>query len=158
MLGILVMYPPLSSLLKTGNYWIVKLWHLACLSISAQVAIIPLTLLYFHQFPIYFIFVNLLVVPLLFVIIISGLLFLITTNLPLVGIAITWVFQKCLWILNFIVMESEKLPLHVIKGISVTYFEALLLYACICVFLLYCFSRKYIYLFLTLVALPLFLA
>ena len=35
----------------------------SCLSLSAQLATLPIMMFYFHQFPVYFLIANLLVVP-----------------------------------------------------------------------------------------------
>ena len=44
--------------------WLVqKVWELACVSIAAQIATLPLTFYYFHQFPVYFLIANVTVIP-----------------------------------------------------------------------------------------------
>lgn len=40
-----------------------KLWNLVCLTTAAQISVLPITLYYFHQFPIYFLIANLTIVP-----------------------------------------------------------------------------------------------
>lgn len=45
-------------------FWILRrLRDLACVSIAAQIAISPFTLFYFHQFPLYFLVANIIIVP-----------------------------------------------------------------------------------------------
>lgn len=70
-LGILAWYQPLRSLIPALSNpegglllwpW-ARLWQWACLSTAAQLAVLPLVLYYFHQFPTYFLLANLTVVP-----------------------------------------------------------------------------------------------
>lgn len=70
-LGIALWHKPLVGLIpQLHSYhisWcllpISKIWSWTCLSTSAQLAVLPLTLFYFHQFPLYFLVANLTVVP-----------------------------------------------------------------------------------------------
>lgn len=66
-LGIAAWCRPLEQLIWfPGNWWwqlMRRLWDLICLSVSAQMATLPFTLYYFHQFPTYFLVANILIVP-----------------------------------------------------------------------------------------------
>ena len=67
-LGILLWQQPLQHLLpipQRGVGWrcVDKVWEWVCLSTAAQLATLPLVLYYFHQFPLYFLIANLLIVP-----------------------------------------------------------------------------------------------
>ncbi len=76
-LSIVSFYPLLSSLTPVSHkflkWWVDLFW----VSVAAQIGVLPLTLFYFHQFPKYFFIANLLTVPLLFVILITGFLLMI---------------------------------------------------------------------------------
>jgi|SRR6185312_16323393 len=142
-LGIIIIYPKLYNLFEFRNYFIDKLWELACLSISAQMAIVPLSILYFHQFPNYFVFTNLLIVPLLSIVIYSGVLFFLTAHIPLLSTVTAWVLQKSLLLMNAFVDKAHNLPLFVTKGISISVYESLLLYLVLIAFLVFVFTKKY---------------
>ena len=155
--GILIIYPFLKGLLYSRYFIVEKTWELTCLSLSAQLAIAPLSLLYFHQFPNYFIITNLLVVPLLAIVIYSGVLFLITSHIPLISAITTFIFQKSLWLMNLIINRSHSLPLYVTRGISISSVEAFILYLFIIFAFIFLFTKRYRILVISLSCLILFL-
>lgn len=75
--GILMFYKPIEMKLKRiiPYQWI---FESVSLAISAQLLIVPIILYNFHSFPIYFIFSNILVAPILDIVIILGLIATIT--------------------------------------------------------------------------------
>ncbi|HWZ21278.1 MAG TPA: ComEC/Rec2 family competence protein, partial [Cytophagaceae bacterium] len=62
--GIAYIYPILYSWLETKNKMGNKLWSLVCVSLAAQIAVSPLSIYYFHSFPLLFLPFNMLIVPL----------------------------------------------------------------------------------------------
>jgi competence protein ComEC len=74
--SIVVINPYLVSLYETKNLLIKYLWELSCVSISAQIGVLPLSVYYFHQFPLTFLLTNILLMPLAAI-----LLFLIPVSL-----------------------------------------------------------------------------
>ena len=77
-LGIVSLQPVIYGLVNFQNLWILdKLWSLLSVSIAAQVGTLPLTLYYFHQFPVWFLITNTIVIPLTWFIMFYGLLMLI---------------------------------------------------------------------------------
>jgi competence protein ComEC len=155
-LGILVIYKPLLSVFNPTFLIIKKIWELVCVSVSAQVAVFPLSLLYFHQFPNYFIITNVLVVPLLTIVICTGIFFFLTAWIPYVSFASAWMLQKCLLLMNTIVSGTSHLPFSVSKGISISATEVLLLFLAITFILIFFSSKKYYYLLSGLSALFIF--
>jgi competence protein ComEC len=137
-LGILTLYPILTSLIESRTFVLRKIWELTCLSASAQLAIFPLSLLYFHQFPNYFLLTNLLIVPLLSIVIYAGILFFVTAYIPYVSIVTTWLFQKSLLAMNTLVGQSNHLPFYVTRGVSISAWEVIVLFiSIICLFAFY---------------------
>jgi competence protein ComEC len=156
-LGIIVIYPLLKELFEFRNFIGEKMWELTCLSASAQIAIAPLSLLYFHQFPNYFILTNLLIVPLLSIVIYSGVLFLTTAHIPFISIVTTWLLQKSLLLMNGLVGKAPHLPLFVTKGVSISIPEAMLLYLVLIYFFIFWLNKKHPSLFISLFCFTLFL-
>ena len=72
-LGIVYIYPLIHNTITFDNWLFEKMWAITCLSIAAQMATFPLTLYYFHQFPVYFLISNLLVIPAAFLIMSLGI-------------------------------------------------------------------------------------
>ncbi|MFQ3576464.1 MAG: ComEC/Rec2 family competence protein, partial [Cytophagales bacterium] len=62
-LGIGLLNQPLTELLHTENKVLKFFWSSFCVTISAQLAVTPLTIYYFNAFPTYFVLSNLLVLP-----------------------------------------------------------------------------------------------
>ena len=62
-LGIFLFYPLIDSLFVVRNKIVVYLWNIISLSLSAQLATLPLILYYFGTFPVYFLLSNLVVAP-----------------------------------------------------------------------------------------------
>ena len=58
MIGIFILYKPISKFLYFRNKWLAKIWQGTAVGFAAQVFTVPLTLYYFHQFPNYFILTN----------------------------------------------------------------------------------------------------
>ena len=70
--GIIMLFPNLFKLYQP-KYKLDKLaWSVVCVTISAQLAILPLGLYYFHQFPGLFVVANVLVIPFLGIILSAG--------------------------------------------------------------------------------------
>jgi len=82
-LGMLIFQPLLVKLWITDIhkgfhvrilYWF---WELTCVSVAAQLATFPLTVYYFHQFPLYFLFANPFVIFFSTLVLCVGLLFIV---------------------------------------------------------------------------------
>jgi competence protein ComEC len=57
--GLIYLQPKIYHLMYIKNSWTDKLWNFTAMSLAAQVVTFPLSIYYFHQFPIYFLFGNL---------------------------------------------------------------------------------------------------
>jgi competence protein ComEC len=57
--GLIYLQPKIYNLMYVKNTWIDKLWNFTAMSLAAQVVTFPLSIYYFHQFPLYFLFGNL---------------------------------------------------------------------------------------------------
>ncbi len=75
--GILFFEPGFTSLVNSEHAIINKIWKLISVSLSAQITTLPITLYLFHQFPLWFIFSNLIVIPLCGALMFFGFLLLI---------------------------------------------------------------------------------
>ena len=82
--GILYFYPVFEKWYVPQNRILKYTWQSACLSVSATITTLPVTLAVFHQFPIMFVLANLIVVPASFlllvlaVFVITGIKFFVT--------------------------------------------------------------------------------
>ncbi|SDF70869.1 competence protein ComEC [Pedobacter terrae] len=64
--GLIYLQPKIYRLFYIEHNWIDKLWSFTSMSLAAQTVTFPLSIYYFHQFPLYFLFANLFItIPLI---------------------------------------------------------------------------------------------
>lgn len=135
-LGIVFIQPRLSLLWEANftaagriiNWVIAQVWAITTVSIAAQVSTFALGLLYFHQFPNYFLFSNLVVIPLSTLIIYFGVMLFAVSPFEIVSGYIAFIFKSCIFLLNKSVLFVEKLPFSLLQGISISLPETWLIY------------------------------
>jgi competence protein ComEC len=140
LIGIVAIYPWLHRQIYV-KYWLPdKIWELTSVSIAAQLATFPLGLLYFQQFPNGFLLSNLIVIPVSNLIIFGGLGMLLVNLFSTSAVAMLAIPVKFITLLlNQIVLGIEKVPYSYFTGISISIFQAWLIYFIIiasCVFIL----------------------
>jgi competence protein ComEC len=66
-IGLIYYQPKIKKWLYFKNKWANKLWETTAMGLAAQLATLPLSIYYFHQFPVYFIISNLFIlIPITF--------------------------------------------------------------------------------------------
>jgi competence protein ComEC len=125
--GILVYQPFMNNLVTFKISLVKKIWQLFTLSCAAQLATFPLTLFYFHQFPVYFWLTNLYVVPLVSVIICIAGAYLAVSWIKPVAILVSKVLAVLLKTLLLSVTVVEKLPFSMLSGVYINGAQATLL-------------------------------
>lgn len=93
-LGILYFEPVFTSLVNSRFSFVKKIWQLTSVSLAAQITTLPITLFLFHQFPLWFVFSNLLVIPLCTIVMFLGILLLLKLSFiaPVVNFCTTLIF------------------------------------------------------------------
>ncbi len=119
-LGIVFLYPLLYYSWDAPGWLGDKIWQITCVSIAAQTGTFVLGLLYFHQFPVYFLVSNLFVIPGATLILISGLVLFISSGLPLVADFIGFVLRMLISTLNTVVTTVERFPLALIEPVYIS--------------------------------------
>jgi competence protein ComEC len=108
-----------------------RLWQLSAITLSAQVLTLPIVLYHFHQFPNFFMFTNLIIVPLSGLILFAELFLLIISFIPLIaepfGKAVEWL----LWLMNTFIERTDRIPYSVTDGIQITIPQAIFIMAAI---------------------------
>jgi competence protein ComEC len=127
MFGIFLFYRPIYYSYYPSSILVDKIWALVSVSIAAQLGTLPLSLFYFHQFPVYFILTNLIIVPLSGLIIYAGLVMLAFSFWSAATSVIAYILNFFLMLLTWLVNHVENLPLANIQGIYLTVFTAVLL-------------------------------
>jgi competence protein ComEC len=126
-LGIVYIQPGLYNLLEPTNRLWDEIWKITCVSIAAQLATFALGLFYFHQFPNYFLLSNLVVIPGSFIILILGLVMLAVNFISPVALALGFILEWIIKILNYVVFALEDLPYSLFENIYITSFQCFLL-------------------------------
>jgi len=111
--GILLFQKNINRAFHPGNVIFKKAWELSSVSIAAQLGTIPIVLRYFHFFPNYFLFTNLLVIPLSGFIIYNALAVLAFSFMPGLMVILIKILSVQLSVLKEYVGFVENLPASV---------------------------------------------
>jgi competence protein ComEC len=134
----------------TFKFWIYnEIWNIVSVSIAAQLATFPLGLLYFHQFPVYFLASNLLIIPLTTGIIFVAIAMIAAAGLALiipiisyVALGLGFTVKWLIYATNIIVLWIEKLPFSYITGIQITEIETILIFIAVAYTCTFFITRK----------------
>jgi competence protein ComEC len=129
--GIIFLQPVLYQSLTVKDGALDKIWAITAVALTAQLATFPIGAYYFHQFPNYFWLVNPLVVGLSCAMLPVAFAAIAFSWVPLVSNALGWLLTGITWLLNQIVIGTEKLPYAVLGGLSLSWIELLLIYGII---------------------------
>ncbi len=91
--GLVYFQPKIYKWLYFKSTWVDKLWSTTAMSLAAQLATLPLSIYYFHQFPIYFIISNLFILIPITLLMYSGIALLV--------LRIYFVAPAFEWLINF---------------------------------------------------------
>jgi competence protein ComEC len=140
-LGIVTIHRPLYQLWEPRSVILDWVWNISCVSIAAQLATFSLGVLYFHQFPVYFLFSNLFVIPGAISVLVTSIVVLATSGIAPVAAFFGTILQWLIQILNFAVFSFEKFPFSLINNIYITTLQCWLLILAIG-FLFFLFTEK----------------
>lgn len=134
--GLVYFHPKIYQLFFFRNKFADYIWSYCALSIAAQLATFPFSLFYFHQFPVYFLLSNLLIVLPVTIIMYSGILLL---AIPFEGVLLHLgkFLSGLINLTNDILFRIEDLPFSGISGIWINGFQLFLICIVILAFLLW---------------------
>lgn len=119
-LGIVYIHTKLFSIIEFKNLVLHKTWEITSISIAAQLATFTLGLLYFHQFPNYFLVSNLVVIPASSAILIGGIGLLAISFIDalagMLGVLMHWLIKG----LNSFVYWVETLPYSIVSHVYIS--------------------------------------
>ncbi len=145
-LGIIFLQPAIQAWFDPDVFILRQIWSLTSVSIAAQLATFPLGLFYFHQFPVYFLFSNLIVIPVSTVIIYGGILLLAVSSWHWAASVIGFLLGYVVHFMNAVVSFTEHLPYSLINEISISTFETWILYFSIITMSSFFFIKEHRYL------------
>jgi len=149
--AILLINPFLTSLYRSRNPIINYLWELSCTSTSAQIGVAPLSIYYFHQFPLLYLISNIFAIP------VTGILMLL---IP-ISLFVSFIFgiqpellfplQKLLEIFIRVLNALSEVPQGVISDIQLSITDAISLTIAIIFSFLFIMKKRMIYLCLLII-------
>ena len=124
--AILWIFPLLKQLWFPKNKVVRYFWQLLCVSIAAQLGVLPISLFYFHQFPGLFFISNLVIVPALGVILGMGILVIALSLLNSLPSPLVWFYNEIIGLMNSVIAWVAKQESFIFSAISFDFIQLLL--------------------------------
>lgn len=115
--GIMALQKPLRQRMPEGGRWIRQVYDMSSVTLAAQLMTLPLCLYYFHQFPVYFLPANLILVPLSTLVLFLEIGLLCFTPVLSAAEVFGGIISVLLGWMNGIAQFFQQLPLSVIERI-----------------------------------------
>ncbi|MEN8250173.1 MAG: ComEC/Rec2 family competence protein, partial [Bacteroidota bacterium] len=152
-IGIIFLFPVIERRITPSNQVLRVVWQITALSVAAQLATFPLSALYFHRFPTYFLISNLVVIPAATLIIWGGLLLLLAGSISgflgsIIGSGVGFIIG----IVNTVLKSMTQWPYADIQNLVPSIFESWITYGIIILFFLFLIEKKRLYYHLSLAA------
>lgn len=155
-LGLCLFSRPIRDLIPLKNKILASLWDAASVSIAAQVLTTPVCIYYFHRFPSYFLFANLLAVPLSSAVLAGGILLCICSFSQPLGQVLGWLLSLLINFLNEFIIYISNLPGAVVSQLTLTLPQLTLVYIVIFCFYQFLHLKQKLWLIAGLINISLF--
>jgi competence protein ComEC len=129
--SIMIFYDRVKNFLIFYNPVAEKLWEMVAITLAAQILTTPVILLYFGQFPVFFLLTNLVAIPLSSLILLGEIILCAFSFSPLIATNIGSVLELGSHWMNGYVFRMDAVPFSVIRDIHMTIPGIILLYGCI---------------------------
>jgi competence protein ComEC len=128
---IIVFYRKFYSIICCKTYITDKIWQSVTVTIIAQAGTLPLTISLFNRFPVWFIFSNLIIVPLSSVLIILGCLIPATYPVRFISESLAYLLDHLAGFIENLTRSVSLLPVSSIENIGMAGIEPFLLFLAI---------------------------
>lgn len=128
-LSLAIFYKPIYDLLFFPNKLVDIIWKSICVTLAAQILTVPVSVYHFHQFPNFFLFANLLAVPLSSLIIIGEIIICITSIFPVVAAGTGYLLHYAIYWLNSFIEQVSSLPFAITNDLQINLPQLVCLYA-----------------------------
>ena len=142
-LGIVSLQPGLYRLWEPKHRFWDEVWKISAVSIAAQLATFSLGLLYFHQFPNYFLLSNLFVIPGSFIVLILGLVIMAVSFIHPVAVVLGWMLEWIIKALNEVVFVVEKFPFSLLENVHINALQCWVLILMIVMIFLWVETKRF---------------
>jgi competence protein ComEC len=119
-LGLSLFYQSIYLWFEPKSWLSDQIWKLIAASVAAQLTTFPLSLYYFHQFPIIFPISNLLIIPLTTLAIYAGIILLVCSFFSSITYYIAYAFKAIISVSNYLAASISKLPFCALSGIYIS--------------------------------------
>jgi competence protein ComEC len=131
-LGIVYFTPKLEKLIYIPNPRIKYFWTLICVAIGAQIGTLPVSLYYFHQFPLLFMLSGIVVIPCAAGILGLGLLTILLDAIhSTLALPFSWLLDSLIGLMNSAIFGIKAIPVNKIEGLNVNIWIMLLIFGVI---------------------------
>lgn len=157
-LSIIIFYKPLYNMIYVKNKVLDWVWQLLAVSTAAQILTTPIAILHFHQFPVYFLITNLLVVPVSSFVLIGELILVLISPIATIAAFLGRLLSSVIWWMNSFIERLSEFPFSVWEGLQVNLLQVILLYLIIAAMAVWLMEKKTTGLWVSTVALVAFFA
>ncbi len=127
-IGIALFTDKFSKIFILQNKMLRWAWSNISIGLAAQLAVTPISLYYFHQFPTYFWLSGLLAGVVADIALMAGVVLLMVDKIPLLGWAIGKILFGALWLMNNFIFIIQKLPFNLLDGFWLSLWAVGLIY------------------------------
>ncbi len=153
LLGIIFFQRKIYRFIFLKNKWGDHIWKLISVGIAAQLTTFPLTIFYFHQFPLYFWLSGVIVVPAAALILSLGMLLFLVNCIPIAGLIVGKALTMVIWGVNSLIFGISQLPQSTIGGIWIDVWQLALLYFSLVCLMVFTACKRKLYVWLGLAGL-----
>ncbi|WP_164914133.1 ComEC/Rec2 family competence protein [Aquimarina sediminis] len=143
--------PIIANLYHPRFYISKKLWDIFTVTLTAQLGLLPLSLFYFHQFPILFFVSNLILLPFLGILLGLGILVIMLASLNILPDCMATLFANCIETMNNFIQWIAQQETFIIRDIPFSWGMLIISYFTIIVsvLLIQKYERKKFYLMIS---------
>jgi len=141
--AIVWIYPLLQRFWSPKNAFLKNGWQLLSVSIAAQLGVLPISLLYFHQFPGLFFVSNLLIVPALGLILGLGILTIVLALLNILPPFLVSLYNSLIGWMNSVIGWVANQEAFIFKDISFDRPQLILAYGLLISLVLFCSKTSF---------------
>lgn len=146
-IGIVLFQKKIKDLLHIKNRILKYCWDISSVTLSAQIFTLPLILYYFKKFPTYFIFSNLIIIPMSSCFVILGLIVILLSPINFLHKVSSYILNFVLVTVNKVITLIANLPKSSIQTIEIDFFDVIFLYSFIFCLLFFLSNEKFLRLF-----------
>jgi competence protein ComEC len=128
--SIMIYYDKIRKLIYFKNPIAIKCWDLIAVTLSAQILTTPIVLYYFNQFPILFLFTNMVAVPLSGWILLGEIVLCLCHSYSFIASGLGKALETSIQLLNTYVLQMNMVSFSAIRDIYVSPLQVVALYIC----------------------------